>query len=145
MDDLEEGSALELDFAKLRKVASGSEDVVAAVIQDDVSGTVLFVGYTNELAFEETLRTGRVVLWSTSRHELWRKGDTSGDVLDLVEARVNCEQNSLLYLVRPRGGGACHTRGGDGRTRFGCYYRRVTAGDPPLELVDPARAGGEDH
>ena len=51
-------------------------------------------------------RTRRAVLWSTSRNELWRKGETSGDVLDLVEVRVNCEQNSLLYRVRPRAGGS---------------------------------------
>lgn len=50
-----------------------------------------------------------MVLRSTSRNELWRKGTTSGDVLELAEIRVNCEQNSLLYLVRRTTGGACHT------------------------------------
>ena len=49
----------------------------------------------------------------------------SEDVLDLVEVRVNCEQNSVLYLVRPRLTGACHTKGPDGSTRPSCYYRRV--------------------
>jgi len=47
------------------------------------------------------------------------------DVLDLVEVRVNCEQNSLLFLVRPRLTGVCHTKGPDGSTRPSCYYRRV--------------------
>jgi phosphoribosyl-AMP cyclohydrolase len=69
------------------------------------------------------------VLWSTSRDELWHKGATSGDVLDLVEVRVNCEQNSLLYRVVPRTGGACHTIGADGRARPVCYYRRVVSED----------------
>ena len=50
---------------------------------------------------------------------------SSEDVLDLVEVRVNCEQNSLLYLVRPRLTGVCHTKGPDGSTRPSCYYRRV--------------------
>ena len=48
---------------------------------------------------------------------------TSGDTLDLVDVRVNCEQNSLLYRVRPRTGGVCHTKDGDGAARTTCYYR----------------------
>jgi phosphoribosyl-AMP cyclohydrolase len=86
---------------------------------------VLFVGYANELALRETLRLRQAVLWSTSRDELWHKGASSGDVLELVEIRVNCEQNSLLYRVRPRAG-VCHTRGEDGHTRPGCYYRALS-------------------
>ena len=64
--------------------------------------TVLFIGYANEEALETSLRERIAVLWSTSRNELWRKGATSGDVLELAEIRVNCEQNSLLYLVDGR-------------------------------------------
>ena len=71
-----------------------------------------------------TLETRTAVLWSTTRDELWHKGATSGDVLDLVEVRVNCEQNALLYRVRPRSG-VCHTRDADGTTRRACYYRRI--------------------
>jgi phosphoribosyl-AMP cyclohydrolase len=105
---------------------------VPVVLQNADTGEVLFVGYANELALRETLRTRRAVLWSTSRDELWRKGETSGDVLDLVEIRVNCEQNSLLYRVRSRAGGACHTRDASGESRRGCYYRRLgEAGTAP--------------
>ena len=68
------------------------------------------------------------VFWSTSRNELWIKGASSGDLLELVEVRVNCEQNSILYLVRPKGQGVCHTRDADGGSRSSCYYRRI-AGD----------------
>jgi phosphoribosyl-AMP cyclohydrolase len=71
--------------------------------------------------------------WSTSRDELWVKGATSGDTLQVVEVCVNCEQNSLLYLVRPLGAGACHTKTPDGQTRMSCYYRRIVAGR--LEVV----------
>ena len=63
--------------------------------------------------------------WSTSRNELWIKGKTSGDYLELIEVRVNCEQNSLLYLVKPVGKGACHTKNEDGTPRRGCYYRVI--------------------
>lgn len=125
MNVLEEGTVPMLDFEKLRKVAERDQHVLPVVLQNADSGDVLFVGYANALALRETLATRRAVLWSTSRNALWRKGETSGDVLDLVEVRVNCEQNSLLYRVRPRAGGVCHTRDADGRSRHGCYYRRL--------------------
>jgi phosphoribosyl-AMP cyclohydrolase len=135
MNPLEEGRELRLDFAKLEKIAAKRQAVVPVVIQDADAGDVLFVGFANREALAETLRTRRAVLWSTSRDELWRKGDTSGDVLDLVDVRVNCEQNSLLYRVRARAGGACHTLDpATGKTRPGCYYRRVTSPED-LEFV----------
>jgi phosphoribosyl-AMP cyclohydrolase len=135
MNPLEEGTKLTLDFGKLRKVAESSQNVVPVILQHADTREVLFVGYANELALKETLKTHCAVLWSTSRNELWRKGETSGDVLDLVEVRVNCEQNSLLYCVRPRQGGVCHTRDAAGRTRKSCYYRRLTDAEPELEFV----------
>jgi phosphoribosyl-AMP cyclohydrolase len=135
MNALEEGTTLRLDFDKLRTVAARDLHVLPVVLQNADSGEVLFVGYANDHALRETLRTRRAVLWSTSRNELWRKGDTSGDVLDLVEVRVNCEQNSLLYRVRPRAGGVCHTRDAEGRSRRQCYYRRIDAAGRELEFA----------
>lgn len=123
--ELEEGSELQLDFAKLRKVATGGVDVLPVVVQHADNGEVLILAYANELALQKTLEEKRAVFWSTSRNELWIKGATSGDLLQIVEVRVNCEQNSLLYRVRPQGQGACHTKGVDGRPRSGCYYRRI--------------------
>jgi phosphoribosyl-AMP cyclohydrolase len=103
---------------------------VPVVLQDADSGEVLFVGYANEVALRETLARRSAVLWSTSRDELWHKGATSGDVLDLVDVRVNCEQNSLLYRVRRATGGACHTKDpATGEARGACYYRVVEDGD----------------
>jgi phosphoribosyl-AMP cyclohydrolase len=130
--NLEEGSQLGLDFSKLRKVAAGQEEVIPAIAQDAASGEVLILGYVNQLALETALRERKAVFWSTSRNELWIKGLTSGDFLELLEVRVNCEQNSILYKVRPAGQGACHTKGNDGRARSGCYYRRLRA-DGTLE------------
>ncbi|MPY94049.1 MAG: phosphoribosyl-AMP cyclohydrolase [Acidimicrobiia bacterium] len=106
-------------------MGAAGQRVVPVVLQEADSGEVLFVGYANEAALQATLERRSAVLWSTSRDELWHKGATSGDTLALVDVRVNCEQNSLLYLVRRQAGGACHTRGADGATRPGCYYRRV--------------------
>jgi phosphoribosyl-AMP cyclohydrolase len=135
MNPLEEGVELQLDFGKLRKVGAGAHDVLPVVLQNADTGEVLFVGYANEQALAETLKSRIAVLWSTSRGELWRKGETSGDVLDLLEVRVNCEQNSLLYRVRPRRGGACHTVDAQGRTRPACYYRRIDAAGDRLEFA----------
>lgn len=136
MNALEEGLELQLDFSKLAKIAQTGQEVVPVVLQNADSGEVLYVGYANELALRETLERRQAVLWSTSRDELWHKGATSGDFLELVEVRTNCEQNSLLYRVRPRGG-VCHTKDAEGRTRPTCYYRRLNASGRALEPVPP--------
>jgi phosphoribosyl-AMP cyclohydrolase len=122
-NELEEGAQLALDFTKLKKVAECDEGLVPAVAQDADTGEVLIVGYANELALKTTIDQGMATFWSTSRNELWIKGKTSGDYLEIVEVCVNCEQNSLLYRVRPKGAGACHTKGTNGSARSGCYYR----------------------
>lgn len=136
--ELEEGTILELDFTKLRKVASCEADVLPAIAQDSNTGEVLIVGYANELALKTALETGMATFWSTSRNELWIKGKTSGDFLEIDEIRVNCEQNSLLYRVTPAGKGACHTKNKEGIARSGCYYRRLNS-DGNLEFVNPAQ------
>ena len=100
--ELEEGTKLALDFKKLTKVASCGEDLIPAIAQDHETKEVLIVGYANQLAFETAMNEKMATFWSTSRNELWIKGKTSGDYLEIIEIRVNCEQNSILYLVRPR-------------------------------------------
>ncbi len=132
--ELEEGSRLQLDFDKLKKVAESGSAVVPAIAQDVDTGEVLIVGYANALALETALRERKATFWSTSRNELWIKGKTSGDYLELEEVRVNCEQNSLLYRVRLAGAGACHTKNAKGQSRHGCYYRRIRS-DGSLEFV----------
>jgi phosphoribosyl-AMP cyclohydrolase len=132
--EIEEGSDLSLDFKKLRKIASGQADVIPAVAQDVDSGEVLIVGYVNELALQTALKEKMATFWSTSRNELWIKGKTSGDFLELIETRVNCEQNSVLYRVRLKGKGSCHTKDADGNPRLGCYYRRINS-EGKLEFV----------
>ena len=134
--ELEEGTRLSLDFTKLRKVANCDADVLPAVAQNARTGEVLIVGYANDLALKTARETGMATFWSTSRNELWIKGKTSGDYLKIEEIRVNCEQNSILYLVIPAGKGACHTKNKSGVARSGCYYRRLKE-DGKLEFVDP--------
>ena len=124
-EEVEEGPQLALDFGKLQQAAACGEGLVPVAVQDVASGEVLIVGYANEAALNYARREGVAAFWSTSRNELWVKGATSGNVLELVEIRVNCEQNSLLYRVRLKGAGACHTADATGRARLGCYYRRL--------------------
>tara|TARA_B110001452_G_scaffold240480_1_gene222073 strand:- start:749 stop:1345 length:597 start_codon:yes stop_codon:yes gene_type:complete len=132
---LEEGSALTLDFSKLDKVASKHCDVVPVVVQDTRTSAVLIAAYVNEIALRETFERRVCCLWSTSRNELWVKGATSGDTLDLDDVMINCEQNSLVFKVTPRRKGACHTKDENGNTRVSCYYRRVVpAPDGSLAL-----------
>ncbi len=131
--DLEEGEKLLLDFEKLQQVVSCGQELLPVAVQDVTTKEVLLVAYANRQALEYTVQKNVATFWSTSRNELWTKGATSGDFLDLEEVRVNCEQNSLLYLVRRRRAGACHTKDNNGEARVGCYYRRLA--DDGLEFV----------
>ena len=123
--ELENGTKLSLDFNKLAKVAACGEDLIPAVAQDADTGEVLIVGYANQLALDTAFKEGMATFWSSSRNELWIKGKTSGDYLEIVEVRVNCEQNSVLYRVKPKGQGACHVKDVHGVARTGCYYRKI--------------------
>lgn len=103
--------------------------LIPVITQDFTTRDVLILAYTNREAFEETRRSGLATFWSRSRGKIWKKGLTSGDMLEIVEIRINCEQNSLLYLVNPKGKGACHARRPDGNPYSTCYYRRILPGD----------------
>ena len=122
----EYGTTLALDFSKLVKVAATKQDLLPVVVQDADTKEVLILAYANQAALDYTLQHREAAFWSSSRNELWVKGATSGDTLALVDVLVNCEQNSLLYLVRPQGQGACHVKGPDGKARKSCYYRRIS-------------------
>ncbi len=133
--ELEEGVALTFDWSKLEQVAAVG-GVVPCAVQDAGTGEVILVAYVNQQALQVAIETRSAVFWSTSRNELWEKGKTSGETFDLLEVRVNCEQNSLLYRVRPRRGGICHTKNAAGVAR-NCYYRRLDFGTGALENLDP--------
>ena len=134
--ELEEGATLALDFAKIAKIADACRDSIPVAVQHADTREVILLAYTNEKAMRLAFAERRLILWSTSRNELWEKGKTSGETFDLLEAYVNCEQNSLLYVVRPRRGGICHTRNRRGEPR-NCYYRRIDLDSLALENLDP--------
>jgi len=131
--DCEVSMMLSLDFNKFQKI--GDQPVIPVVIQEAATKDILIVAYTNKDALAYTQKHGIVALWSTSRQSLWIKGETSGDQLKLLEIRVNCEQNSLLYLVEKLGKGACHTKDRSGNYRNTCFYRSVD--QDQLKLLEP--------
>ncbi len=89
--------------------------LIPVVAQDRGSGDVLMVAYANVAALARTAETGFAHFWSRSRQTLWKKGETSGHRLRVVEVRADCDKDALLYVVEPEGP-ACHT---GGRTCFG--------------------------
>ena len=125
---------MQLDFAKLARLSGAG--VLPVAVQNIDTNEVILLAYTNREAFALALQKRTLILWSTSRNELWEKGKTSGETFELVEAYVNCEQNSLLYRVRPRRGGICHTKNKAGQAR-NCFYRRIDLATLELENLDP--------
>lgn len=95
--------------------------LIAAIAQDADSGEVLMLAWMNAEALQQTLATKRAVYFSRSRNQLWRKGDTSGHEQQVVEVRIDCDQDAVLLKVRQTGA-ACHTG------RKSCFYR-VADGD----------------
>ena len=126
---LEEGTELLIDFDK-------RGGLIPAVVQDVTDGRILMVAYVNELALRTTFEKGMATFWSTSRDELWTKGETSGDFLKIIDIFTDCDQDALIYQVEPQGGGACHTKDPEtGKTRETCFYRKIDLGDKSLQMV----------
>jgi phosphoribosyl-AMP cyclohydrolase len=121
---------LMLDFG------AGGNDLVPVITQDYNSGKVLILAYANRDAYNETLESGYATYYSRSRKGIWKKGLTSGNMLKVIEIRINCEQNSLLYLVTQEGQGACHAVKADGKPHETCFYRRILPGDKLEMLTD---------
>lgn len=135
VDSIEECDELRLDFEKLAKAISKCPDVIPVAVQDVETREIILIAFTNKEAMLKCVETRIATFWSTSRNELWIKGLSSGNYFDLVEIRVNCEQNSLVYIVRSRGEGICHTRNSQGNAR-NCYYRSLNLDTGRLDFID---------
>lgn len=107
--------------------------LIPCIATDAASGEVLMFAYMNAEALARTIETGTAHYWSRSRRQLWRKGDTSGQVQTVKEIRTDCDQDTILLKVTVAGSGtSCHTG------HRSCFYRAVpvgTAADPKLELT----------
>ncbi len=110
--------------------------LVTCVTTDAISGDVLMVAHMNDEALRKTLATGEAWYFSRSRGALWRKGEASGHVQQVVEMRLDCDQDAVWIRVEQTGGAACHTG------RRSCFYRTVTKGEggaARLTFVDAER------
>ena len=102
--------------------------LLPAIVQDHVTKEILMVAYINDLAWAKTLETGKAHYWSRSRNKLWLKGETSGHQQIIKGILVDCDEDTVIYLVEQLGGAACHTG------HRSCFFRQVT-GDM-LETID---------
>jgi phosphoribosyl-AMP cyclohydrolase len=129
--------------AVLAEISFDPTGLVPAVAQQHDTGEVLMLAWMNREALMETLATGRVCYFSRSRAALWRKGETSGQVQQLRELRVDCDGDTLLLMVEQKGV-ACHTG------RRSCFFRAVRGGElveiaAPLVSPDVLYGHGRSH
>ena len=108
----------------------GENGLVPAVAQDADSKDVLMLAYVSPEALEATVETGYAHYYSRSREELWKKGASSGHLQEIQEVRVDCDADTLLYLV-DQTGGACHTG------HRSCFYRTVDGDEVGETVFDP--------
>ena len=111
-------TTIEATDEQLAAVKYDDAGLVTAIAQDVENGEVLMLAWMNAESLRMTLAEGRMVYWSRSRQELWRKGDTSGDRQFVREAYYDCDADALLFKVEQEGAGACHTG------ERSCFHRR---------------------
>ncbi len=109
MADAPAVTPVEIRDDDLARVRYNDDGLVAAIVQDVETRAVLMMAWMNAETLRMSLEQGRTVFWSRSRREVWRKGDTSGDRQFIRSAWVDCDGDTLLFLVEQEGAGACHT------------------------------------
>lgn len=120
---------IELDFDK-------GNGLLPAIAQDWQSGEILMLAYINRDAWQETCRTGRATYFSRSRNQLWRKGESSGNVQLVKSIFIDCDADTVVFKVEQIGGAACHTG------HRSCFFRRVdhdTLVETDAPIFDPEK------
>lgn len=110
--------------------------LIPVIVQDFKTGEVLMLAYMNREAWRKTLETGKATYWSRSRGTLWVKGETSGHFQIVKEIRMDCDDDTVLFIVEQLGGAACHTG------YRSCFYRRVSG--EGLEIIGKPVKNPED-
>jgi phosphoribosyl-AMP cyclohydrolase len=116
--NLEEGSELFLQFKK-------RDGLLPVAVQEQKTGEILMIASVNKEALDHSIKTKEATFWSTSRNELWIKGETSGNRMKIHEILIDCDQDALIYKVSLEVGGVCHTKTEEGSYRKSCFYRRI--------------------
>jgi phosphoribosyl-AMP cyclohydrolase len=125
----------------------GPDGLIPAIVADAATSEVLMFAWMNAEALALTLETGQVHFWSRSRRRLWRKGESSGESLEVIEVLTDCDQDVLLVRAEPKGlGAACHTG------RRSCFYRALDPGSPGTlvlrnanRLLDPSQVYAQER
>ncbi len=121
--------AKELESGQILSPKFNKDGLVTAVVTDYKSGELLMVAHMNDTALQKTLETGQTWLWSRSRQSLWLKGESSGSIQNVVEARLDCDQDAIwLKVKRQKAEDTCHTG------RKSCFYRRIVTKDGDFRL-----------
>lgn len=116
--DLEESGTLNLQFDK-------RGGLLPVAVQETKTGQLLMLACVNQEAFRITLETRKATFWSTSKNQIWTKGQTSCNTLLIDEILVDCDQDAIIYKVTLRKGGVCHTYNEQGENRKACFYRKL--------------------
>jgi len=113
----------------LEQIKWNADGLVPAIAQDHVSGRVLMMAWMNPESLQLSVQEGRAIYWSRSRQQLWRKGESSGNVQKLHSLFLDCDGDTLVLEVEQLGGIACHTG------RESCFYRKLEGDD--WRTIDP--------
>lgn len=127
--DIEECIQLMPQFAK-------RGGLLPVAVQETGTGRILMLASVNEDALHKTIDTGMATFWSTSRNQLWTKGESSGDYLKIDEILVDCDQDALVYKVTMVGSGVCHTFDKSGKHRLACFYRKIDIENKKLIFLE---------
>ncbi|MGB9620939.1 MAG: bifunctional phosphoribosyl-AMP cyclohydrolase/phosphoribosyl-ATP diphosphatase HisIE [Brevinematia bacterium] len=100
----------------LKEVVYDDRGLIPAIVQEELTGIVLMLGYMNEEALKKTIETGTTWFWSRSRNKLWNKGETSGNFHKVISLTLDCDNDALLVKVIPTGP-TCHTG------NYSCFYK----------------------
>lgn len=117
-----------------------ADGLLPAIVQDHATREVLMLAFISELSWQKTLETGTAHYWSRSRNKLWLKGESSGHVQKIREILVDCDEDTVVFVVEQIGGAACHTG------HRSCFHRRLHEGNLVTEgqpLFDPSVVYGK--
>jgi phosphoribosyl-AMP cyclohydrolase/phosphoribosyl-ATP pyrophosphohydrolase/phosphoribosyl-AMP cyclohydrolase len=112
------GTKIDATREQLAAITYNADGLVPAIVQEERTGQILMMAWMTPETLQLTLDEGRTVFWSRSREEIWRKGETSGEVQWVKAAYYDCDGDVLLFVVDQDGGGACHTG------EHSCFYRQ---------------------
>jgi phosphoribosyl-AMP cyclohydrolase len=112
---------VKLDFTK------SADGLIPAIAQDYKTGEVLMLAYINEESWNETLKSGYATYWTRSRQKLWKKGESSGNLQEIKEILIDCDDDTVVFKINQIGDAACHTG------HRSCFYRKVE-GDKIIEV-----------